>query len=263
MIERLLARIGLDRAPAADVDGLFRIHRAYVGRVPYEDLAVQLGETAPLDEAALTERLLHDGRGGYCFELNTVLAALLRSVGFVVTHHEAVVGGEGPVNHMALLVHLDGERWLADAGLGEGYLDPLAFREGATTIGPFTYTLEREAGGSWWIGQHEWSSFSGFRMTEEAVPLAAFDPHHRRMATDPESSFVKTLVVQQPSVDRITTLRARTLSVVGPSVDQRFVLERENFAETLHDTFGLSVNGERLERLWAKAVEQHEEFVAR
>jgi N-hydroxyarylamine O-acetyltransferase len=60
-----------------------------------------------------------------------------------------VVGGEGPVNHMALLVHLDAERWLADAGLGEGYLDPLPFREGATTIGPFTYTLEHEAGGSW------------------------------------------------------------------------------------------------------------------
>ena len=79
MIERLLARIGLDRAPAADVDGLFRVHRAFLGRVPYEDLAVQLGETAPLDEAALTARLLQDGRGGYCFELNTVLAALLRS----------------------------------------------------------------------------------------------------------------------------------------------------------------------------------------
>ena len=173
MIERLLARIGLDRAPAADVDGLFRLHRAFVGRVPYEDIAVQLGETGPLDEAALIERLLHDGRGGYCFELNTVLAALLRAVGFVVTHHEAVVGGEGPVNHMALLVHLDGERWLADAGLGEGYLDPLPFREDATTIGPFTYTLEREPGGSWWMGQHEWSSFGGFRMTEEALPPAA------------------------------------------------------------------------------------------
>jgi N-hydroxyarylamine O-acetyltransferase len=263
VIERLLARIGLDRAPAADVDGLFRLHRAFVGRVPYEDIAVQLGETGPLDEAALIERLLHDGRGGYCFELNTVLAALLRAVGFVVTHHEAVVGGEGPVNHMALLVQLDGERWLADAGLGEGYLDPLPFREDATTIGPFTYTLEREPGGSWWMGQHEWSSFSGFRMTEEALPLSAFDPHHRRMATDPESSFVKTLVLQQPSVDRITTLRARTISVVGPSADTKEVVEREQFPEVLHDIFGVTVRGERLERLWAQAVDQHEEFLTR
>jgi N-hydroxyarylamine O-acetyltransferase len=100
-------------------------------------------------------------------------------------------------------------------------------------------------------------------MTEEALPLSAFDPHHRRMGTDPESSFVKTLVVQQPSVDRITSLRARTFSVIGPSVDMKFVLERKDFPETLHDTFGITVRGDCLERLWAQAVEQHEEFLAR
>jgi N-hydroxyarylamine O-acetyltransferase len=263
VIERLLARIGLERAPAADVDGLFALHRAYLAHVPYEDLAVQLGETAPLDEAELTERLLHDGRGGYCFELNTVLAALLRSVGFGVTHHEAVVGGEGAVNHMALLVHLDGERWLADAGLGEGALDPLPFREGATTVGPFTYTLEREPGGSWWLGQHEWSSFRGFRMTEAAQPLSAFDPHHRRLATDPGSSFVKTLVAQKPLADRIVTLRSRTLSEIGPAVDTKRVLDRGGFVEALHDVFGVTVTGARLERLWAQATRQHEAFLAR
>ena len=208
-------------------------------------------------------RLLHDAAGGYCFELNTVLAALLRATGFAVTHHEAVVGGEGPVNHMALVVHLDGERWLADAGLGEGYLDPLPLRAGATTIGPFTYTLEREDGGAWWMGQHEWSSFSGFRMREAASPVAAFDPHHRRLATDPESSFVKTLVVQQPAVDRITTLRARTLTVVGPSSDTKFVVDRPDFPDILRERFGITVGGERLERLWRKAVEQHEGFLAR
>ena len=193
-----------------------------------------------------------------------MLAALLRALGFVVTHHEAVVGGEGPINHMALLVHLDGERWLADAGLGEGYLDPLPFREGATTIGPFTYTLEREAGGSWWMGQHEWSSFSGFRMTEEELPLSAFDPHHRRMATDPESSFVKTLVVQQPSVDRITSLRARTFSSIGPSVDKKRRARAGRVRRRLCATSSaITVGGERLERLWAQAVEQHEAFLAR
>ena len=117
---------------------------------------------------------------------------------------------------MALLVHLDGERWLADAGLGEGYLDPLPFREGATTIGPFTYTLEREAGGSWWMGQHEWGSFTGFRMPEEESPSRPSTSTTAGCRPIPESSFVKTLVVQQPRVDRIVTLRARTLSVGRP-----------------------------------------------
>ena len=164
MIDALLARLGLERAPSPDLDGLRTVHRAYLARVPYEDLAVQLGETGPLDEAALAERVLRDGRGGYCFELNTLFAALLRGLGFSVTHHQAVVGGEGPTNHMALVVDVDGSPWLADAGLGEGFLEPLPLREGRFTLGPFTYSLTREPGGTWWMGQHEWSTFSGFRM---------------------------------------------------------------------------------------------------
>ncbi|HET6549800.1 MAG TPA: arylamine N-acetyltransferase [Solirubrobacter sp.] len=263
MIASLLARIGLSHAPAADADGLRRIHRAFLERVPYEDLAVQLGESGPLDEAALIEHVLRDGRGGYCFELNTVLAALLRGAGFVVGHHQAVVGGEGPTNHMALVVEVDGAPWLADAGLGEGFLEPLPLREGAYTIGPFTYTLTREPGGSWWMGQHEWGSVSGFRMAAEDSPVAAFEPHHRRLSTSPDSSFVKTFVVQQPRADRIVTLRSRTLSEIGPGVDAKRVLaDRDELAAVLRDEFGIALGGERLERVWARAAAQHEAFTS-
>jgi len=174
MMDMLLERIGLPVMPSADLDGLRALHRAYVDPVPYENIAVQLGETRPLDEAALIERMCADGRGGYCFEINTVLAALLRGCGFTVTHHQAVVGGAGPTNHMALLVELDGERWLADAGLGEGFIEPLRFQEGETRLGPFTYGLAREAGGTWWMGHHEWGTFSGFRMAEEPSAVADF-----------------------------------------------------------------------------------------
>jgi N-hydroxyarylamine O-acetyltransferase len=263
VIDALLARIGLSSRPEATVDGLRELHRAYLAAVPYEDIAVQLGETAPLDAAALIERICADGRGGYCFELNTVLAALLRACGFVVTHHQAVVGGEGPINHMALLVHLDGERWLADAGLGEGFVEPLPFREGTTQLGPFAFTVTRDAAGTWWVGMHEWTSFRGFRMAEEEAAIADFEPHHRRLATDPESSFVKTFVAQSPRPDRIVTVRARTLSTVGPEVAGKRVLDRDEFAPVLREEFGLAVGGERLERLWQLAVAQHEAFLAR
>ena len=262
MIEALLARIGLERAPSPDLDGLRTVHRAYLARVPYEDLAVQLGETGTLDEAALAARVLRDGRGGYCFELNTLFAALLRGLGFSVTHHQAVVGGEGPTNHMALVVDVDGSPWLADAGLGEGFLEPLPLREGRFTLGPFTYSLTREPGGTWWMGQHEWSTVSGFRMAASTSAVADFAPHHARLARDPESSFVRTLVVQQPREDRIVTLRSRTLSEVGPGVDSKRVLSREEFAAVLLDVFGISVGGPRLSRLWELAVRQHEAFVA-
>ena len=263
MIDALLKRIGLRSLPEADLDGLYTVHRAYLDAVPYEDLAVQLGETGPLDFAMLASRVI-SGRGGYCFELNTVLAGLLRACGFEVTHHQAVVGGEGPTNHMVLVVDVAGSPWIADAGLGEGFLEPLPLREGSTEIGPFSYGLRRESEDTWWMAQHEWSSFSGFRMQVESSLVAEFEEHHHRLATSPESSFVKTVVVQKPSADRITTLRARTLSVVGPAVDTKHVVASvDEFSSTLSTVFGIEICGERLERLWSQACGQHEEYLAR
>ncbi len=97
-------------------------------------------------------------------------------------------------------------------------------------------------------------SVSGFRLRPRAVSVAAFAPHHRRLSTDPESPFVRTLVVQRPYEDRIVTLRSRTLSVRGPAVDSSRVLGA--------DEFGLTLDGARVERLWALAEAQHAAFVA-
>jgi N-hydroxyarylamine O-acetyltransferase len=258
VIDELARRIGVD--PGAD---LHAVHRAYLEHVTYEDVAVQLRESGPLDEQALTARIL-SGRGGYCFELNTVLAALLRSLGFDVSYHEGVVGGEGPTNHMVLIVDAGGERWIADAGLGEGFIDPVPLREGVHPgRGPFSWTLAVEPAGTWWLGQHEWGSVSGFRMQPEPCSHETFAPHHRRLSTDPASSFVQTLVVQKPYDDRIVTLRSRTLSSKGPEVDDKRVIERDEFGDVLRDVFGLVLDAGRLQRLWTLAAAQHEAFQAR
>jgi N-hydroxyarylamine O-acetyltransferase len=99
-------------------------------------------------------------------------------------------------------------------------------------------------------------------MSPERSEVADFEPHHRRLATDPESSFVRTLVCQKPLVDRIVTLRSRTLSSLGPSVDTKLVLDEPSFAAVLRDEFGIAVSEERLARLWRLACAQHEAFVA-
>ncbi len=258
-----LERINYGGTLEPTAETLRRLHVAHLHAVPFENLSIHAGETIVLDDGALFEKVVARRRGGFCYELNGLFAALLRALGFEVTHHLAVVGGEGPVNHMALLVTLDGERWLADAGLGEGFLDPLPLREGSHAIGPLTYTLTREDASTWWMGQHPWGSVSGFRMTEAESVVADFEPHHRRLATDPASSFVRTLVVQQPREDRIVTLRSRTLSRVGPTVDEKHVVaDRDEFAATLTDVFGIALRGERLSRLWALAAAQHDAFVA-
>jgi N-hydroxyarylamine O-acetyltransferase len=68
-------------------------------------------------------------RGGFCYELNGLFAALLRALGFQVAMLSArVARADGTFSpdfdHMALAVTLE-ERWLADVGFGDSFRDPL------------------------------------------------------------------------------------------------------------------------------------------
>jgi N-hydroxyarylamine O-acetyltransferase len=260
---RLLRRIGLSSVPGADEAGLRQVHRAFVSKIPYEDLAAQLGEFAPLDPHRLVQRVLHGGRGGYCFEVHTLLEAL----GFTVERREGIVAerdahGRGELtNHMALVVRTpQGRPFIAEAGLGEGALDPLPLAPGTITSGAFEFTIERHGDG-WWVAQHSLGSIPGFWFSDVPAALEDFQPHHRRLSTSPESSFVQTLVVQRPFEDRIVTLRARTLFCDGPHHRERCVLDDiAAFARALRETFGIDPSGlgsERMARLWKQAGAQH------
>lgn len=69
-------------------------------------------------------------RGGFCYELNLLLAAALRGLGFEVEVLEGQMrrreGGFGPpYDHMTLRVALEDRDWLADVGNGETFQQPL------------------------------------------------------------------------------------------------------------------------------------------
>jgi N-hydroxyarylamine O-acetyltransferase len=264
----LLDRIGLSSPPPATLDGLRTIHRAYLDAIPYDDLSVQLGEAGRLDLDALVRRLLTGGRGGYCFELNGVLAWLLEELGFEVERHESIVGPrdpDAPINHLALVVRVDGERWLADAGLGEGPIEILPLSPG-TYLSPLSWTVADDPAGGWWLTAHEWSSLPGIHIAEPVVDFDAFQPHHHRLATSPESKFVQTLVVQRVYPDRIVTLRSRTLRADGPGVSERRVLDdRDDLVTVLDEVFGIdpgALGPQRLDRLWERVVAQHRAWEA-
>src|SRR5262249_13208100 len=105
------------------------LHRAHLLAVPFENLSISLGQPIILNEAALFEKIVTHRRGGFCYELNGLFAALLRALGFAVTLLSArVASGEGRAvpefDHLALQVQLD-QPWLADVGFGDGFQLPL------------------------------------------------------------------------------------------------------------------------------------------
>lgn len=103
------------------LDGIVAAH---VEAIPFENLDVLLGRTIDLSPEALHRKLVLDGRGGYCFEQNGLLLAVLAEIGFDVHPLSGRVRYPQPRSylptrtHLFVRVDLDGERLLADVGVG-------------------------------------------------------------------------------------------------------------------------------------------------
>ncbi|MBA2115183.1 arylamine N-acetyltransferase family protein [Bremerella alba] len=117
-------RIGYDGPQEPSLSVLHDIVHAHVLSIPFENLDVLLGRPICLDAAALQKKLVHDRRGGYCFEQNGLLLLVLAAIGFDVIAISARVKigyprtEITPRTHQVLRIEIEGESWLADVGVG-------------------------------------------------------------------------------------------------------------------------------------------------
>ncbi len=121
-----LARIGLDAAPAtADLPTLDALIAAQLAHIPFENLNSLTGRPVRIELSDVFEKLVTEGRGGYCFELNTLFCAGLKALGYTVVPLAARVRWRLPadhpptgLSHMLLRVEVAHESYLADVGFG-------------------------------------------------------------------------------------------------------------------------------------------------
>ncbi|HYD98862.1 MAG TPA: arylamine N-acetyltransferase [Alphaproteobacteria bacterium] len=135
LIDRARARLGLDGPLAADAATLVALHRAHAETIPFENFDVLLGRPPSLDPEALAAKMLDRRRGGYCFEHNSLLRAVLAGLGFAVRPLLGCVTfnlpGIRPRTHLLTLVEAGGRRWIADVGFGgHGLVEPVPFEPG-------------------------------------------------------------------------------------------------------------------------------------
>jgi N-hydroxyarylamine O-acetyltransferase len=119
-----LRRIGLERPLPPTVGTLHAVVEAHATTIPFENIDVLLGRVPLLDLASLQRKIVIGGRGGYCFELNTLLRAGLTGMGFQVTGLIARVirgldiSAQRPATHMVLRIDLPEGAFVADVGFG-------------------------------------------------------------------------------------------------------------------------------------------------
>jgi arylamine N-acetyltransferase len=269
-----LSRLGIVDPGPPSVDGLTRLQRAHVERVPYENLHIHLGTPTTINPYDSAARIL-TGRGGYCYHLNGAFSLLLSALGYSVRWHRAGVQGREepkPVgangNHLALTVHglptrgnPDG-MWLTDVGIGDGPYDPLPLRTGDIVDGPFRYRLEPSSVEflGWRFTHDQTGTFAGFDMRAEVAVPSEFESLHAWKSTAPESPFARTVVVQRRDASGVDLLRGRVLSRL-PGTGRRELVSQAEWYEALADVFGLAladVGGYERDALWRRVCSAHE-----
>jgi N-hydroxyarylamine O-acetyltransferase len=268
-LQTYLDRIEYTGSLEPNLETLRAVHRAHLLRIPYENLDIHLGRTLTLNVRDAYERIVLEHRGGWCFEMNGLLAWALQEIGFEVrllsgSVERTNLNGPAYGDHLVLLVPLEGQRFVADVGFGDGFLEPLPLVEAESNQRGFAYRLERVASGPrehWVAHNHPRGGAKRFDFDLEPHDIQDFASRCHWLQTAPESGFVKTTVCQKSTLDGFITLRGATLITLTPHGESKRVLETQREFETaLRDEFGLEIPG--VDALWAKVWARHLEWIA-
>ncbi|MFJ3205347.1 arylamine N-acetyltransferase [Streptomyces sp. NPDC086989] len=250
--------VGEDGELRADLGTLYAVHRAHTDAIAFENLDVLLGRPVELGVKALEDKLVHGRRGGYCYEQNSLLAAALERIGFEVCGRGARNRTRGDsllaVTHAVLVVTVEGERWLCDAGFGhQGPREPVPLARPGTEVvqGEWSYAVREEGEG-----------ILALSMLREGAwrDLYAFSPQryhpvdyvllNHYSSTHPRSAFVGRIVVQHPGAPVRRALVGREFTRLhSDGRVERHSVDPDGLLALLDREFGLRLSGRDAEVL--------------
>ncbi|KHL17121.1 N-hydroxyarylamine O-acetyltransferase [Mumia flava] len=224
-LDAYLARLGIAaREPSRDA--LDELHEAHVRSFTFDNIDVLLGQHPGVGLDAVQEKFLGRGRGGYCFEHTTLVAAALQRLGYAVTRRLARVGDPAKEEvqgrtHMVVEVALGEERLLCDPGFGMSLLRPIAMDGDGSSeddqdgwpyrlvpaADPTRWALERLREQGWEVAH-----------TTDELPVAPVDIRigHHFTSTFPGSHFTRGLLLTKHQPGRHVTVTTDRLTVRRP-----------------------------------------------
>ncbi|MER5882288.1 arylamine N-acetyltransferase [Streptomyces sp. NPDC001941] len=228
-------------------EGLRELHLRHLRSVPFENLSLHLGEDVVLAEQALFDKVVGARRGGFCYELNGLFAALLRTLGYRVDLLEARCFREDgglsiPYDHMVLrVVDEEGRSRLADVGFGDHSQLPLELGERGEQADP---------GGVFRIVE---APEGDLDVVRDGTPQYRVDPRPRALGdfevgswyqrTSPASHFTRSLVCSRLTEEGRVTLRGAKLIVTDcGGRRERWLSGEEEVLAAYRDLFGVELD---------------------
>ncbi|WP_408951095.1 arylamine N-acetyltransferase family protein [Lysobacter sp. Hz 25] len=264
-----LQRLGYRSAPLPTLHSLRELQRRHTAEFPFETLATLLRMPVPIGLASLERKLLHEGRGGYCFELNRMFLALLQQLGYDARGLTGRVLMGGPEDalpartHLLVLVTIEGVRYIADVGFG-GMVPTAPLRldsEEEQTTPHESYRVEPRDGQYLLRAQvaDEWRAMYVFDLQRQVD--IDFEVANWYVSAHPESPFLGQLFVARTGEGLRKTFNNGSFAVhrLGQDSVRRELTDADSVIEVLGAEFGIRVPAhpqlhEAIERLLAKSV---------
>lgn len=242
-----LGRIGFDGEARPDLATVTALLRHQLRAVPFENLDVRAGKPISLKPEDIVDKIIHRRRGGYCYEVNGLLALAFTALGVAyrfVGCRPMTYPVRRPRTHMALLATLEGEEWLCDAGFGSyGMRAPMRLSEAGEVpqdadlfqLAPLNereYRLRAWVDGAWAdqycfdLGHQEWVDFL---------------PANWLNSTHPETLFTQHRVVTRHTPEGRYILFDERLKLIGPQGTEVRELTPEEVPAALQTYFDLVV----------------------
>ena len=246
-------RVGYRGPAEPTVETVRALVAAHNRSIPFENLDPLLGiPVADLSAAALTDKLVHRRRGGYCYEHNGLMGYVLEQLGFAVQRFAGRVVWMRTDDSLPAQTHqvlsvtapgVDGPL-LVDVGFGGQTLtSPIRLAPGPvqeTRHEPYRisergdgYQLEAEIGGAW-------------------QPLYMFDTRPKPridlevgswyVSTYPDSHFVTGLTAALVTDDARWNLRGRNLAIHRAGGTEKIRIDTAaDVLDTLTNRFGINL----------------------
>jgi len=237
--------LGVDQAEA-DLPTLRRLARAQVDRVLFENVTSILRRNAaaeplvpPLNASEVLDRWVAGRSGGVCFEVTYMFGRLLREIGFNAYPILAEISFPG--SHMAVVVELDGTRFMLDAGNGAPFDAPIPLDEiSEVRAHGLAYRFRPDNGAFFqdrWINGG-WQTFVHYTLEPASAEAreAAYQRHHTRGS----SWVVDELRLVRSSDNGVRSLRGSQLtSFVGSEKWVEQIEGRDAVARAAAEIFGM------------------------